>query len=75
MYKQENAPLPLHSDLCNSFGTPEVDFHIGSPTTVHVRGGGSFFPGVGLLFLGISDPGGHLFLGRNDWGSFIPRNI
>ena len=23
-------------------------FHIGNPTIVHVRGGGSFFPGVGL---------------------------
>ena len=43
--------------------------------TVHVREGGSFFPGVGLQFLGVSDPGGHIFLGRNDWGSFIPRNI
>ena len=43
--------------------------------TVQVRGGGSFFPGVGLWFLGVSDPGGHLFLGKNDWGSFIPRII
>ena len=43
MYKRENAPLPLHSDLCDSFGTPEVDFHIGNPTTVHVRGGGVIF--------------------------------
>ena len=29
-------------------------------------GGGLFFPGVGLQFLGVSDPGGHLFLGIFD---------
>ena len=28
-----------------------------------------------LVPIGVSDPVGHLFLGRNDWGSFIPRNI
>ena len=37
--------------------------------------GGHFFPGVGLFFLGVSDPGGHLFLGRNKRGSLIPRII
>ena len=44
-------------------------------TSVTAFEGGHFFPGVGLLFLGVSNPGGHLFLGRNKRGSLIPRII
>ena len=47
VYKKENAPLPLHSDLCDSFGTPEVDFSHWQPYNCACEGG-SFFPGVGL---------------------------
>ena len=46
MYKKENAPLPLHSDLCDSFGTLEVDFSHWQPNSCACEGGG----GGGVIF-------------------------